>query len=145
MNTTHPVEDDPELIDTEAASRLLGVPPSTLCTWRSTGKHDLPFVQVGAKVRYRRSDLNTWLDARRQTIASPLAHIRETTPVIVRASELRAIFGISRSVAYDKIDPKSAYYDPSFPRPVKLTGAAIGWRYADLMRWVDSLHTREAA
>ncbi|MDR2209603.1 MAG: helix-turn-helix domain-containing protein [Azoarcus sp.] len=35
--------------------------PKTLAIWRSSGRYSLPYVKVGRKVRYRRSDLIAWL------------------------------------------------------------------------------------
>lgn len=53
-----------ELLDDKAAAALLDVSPGTLCVWRSTGRYNLPFIKVGRKVRYRRADLNAWLEKR---------------------------------------------------------------------------------
>ena len=53
-----------ELLDEKNAARLLGLSPGTLSVWRSTGRYRLPFVHVGRRVRYRRSDLDAWLDGR---------------------------------------------------------------------------------
>lgn len=53
-----------ELLDENQAAELLTVTPGTLSVWRSTGRYNLPFVKVGRKVRYRRSDLVAWLDTR---------------------------------------------------------------------------------
>lgn len=53
------------LTPNEAASELQ-VSTGTLQVWRSTGRHSLPFVKVGGCVRYRRSDIEAWLDKRTQ-------------------------------------------------------------------------------
>lgn len=53
-----------ELLTPEEAALHLGVSSRTLATWRSTGRHALPYVKVGARVRYRRQDLDTWLTSR---------------------------------------------------------------------------------
>lgn len=53
-----------DLVDEKAAAEILGTTPGTLSVWRSTGRYALPFVKVGRKVRYRLSDLETWLDQR---------------------------------------------------------------------------------
>jgi prophage regulatory protein len=39
---------------------------------------------------------------------------------ILRMTELTAILGISRSSIYEKLNPKSRYYDAEFPKPVRL-------------------------
>ena len=53
-----------ELLDDKAAAAVLDVTPGTLSVWRSTGRYALPFLKVGRNVRYRRSDLQNWLEKR---------------------------------------------------------------------------------
>ena len=53
-----------DLLDEVQAAVTLDVTPGTLSVWRSTGRYNLPFIKVGSKVRYRRADLEAWLDAR---------------------------------------------------------------------------------
>lgn len=53
-----------DLCDDKAAAEILDVTPGTLSVWRSTGRYNLPFVKVGRKVRYRKSDLLAWLEKR---------------------------------------------------------------------------------
>ena len=53
-----------ELLDERAAAALLNIAPGTLSVWRSTGRYRIPFVKVGRRVRYRRSDLEAWLVSR---------------------------------------------------------------------------------
>jgi hypothetical protein len=55
------------LTDTEAAA-ILAVEPRTLRLWRAT--RSLPHIRITSKViRYRRSDLESWLERRRTVIA----------------------------------------------------------------------------
>jgi len=58
--------DDP-LLDDKAAAKVIDVSPGTWPVWRSTGRYNLPFIKIGRKVRYRRSDLENWLQARTRT------------------------------------------------------------------------------
>ncbi|MCQ1549838.1 MAG: helix-turn-helix domain-containing protein [Candidatus Accumulibacter phosphatis] len=53
-----------ELVDDKTAAQIIGAKPSTLGVWRSTGRYALPFIKVGRMVRYRRSDLEAWLEKR---------------------------------------------------------------------------------
>lgn len=55
---------NPDLLDEVAAAQLLDVSPGTLSVWRSTGRYSLPFLKIGRKVRYRRADLEAWLERR---------------------------------------------------------------------------------
>ena len=54
------------LTRTEAAERL-GVKPSTLDTWASTGRYNLRFVKVGRFRYYRETDLAAFLDRKSHT------------------------------------------------------------------------------
>ena len=54
------------LVDEKTAAKHIDVAPGTLSVWRSTGRYRLPFLKIGSKVRYRLSDLDTWLATRVQ-------------------------------------------------------------------------------
>lgn len=56
-----------ELVDEKAAAEILCTTPGTLSVWRSTGRYALPFVKIGRKVRYRVTDLESWLESRTRT------------------------------------------------------------------------------
>ena len=68
LNTAEPPTDarlrPSEMIAEKDAADVLGIAPGTLSVWRSTGRYALPFVKIGSRVRYRRSDLQAWLDSR---------------------------------------------------------------------------------
>lgn len=64
MQTPTPSETTRDLLDDQEAALLIDVAPGTLSVWRSTGRYGLPFLKIGRKVRYRRSDLLAWLDSR---------------------------------------------------------------------------------
>ena len=51
----------PEMMTSEQAAEYLGIAAQTLAVWRSTGRYALPFVKVGRNVRYRKSDLDRFL------------------------------------------------------------------------------------
>jgi excisionase family DNA binding protein len=57
------------LLDTQAASDLLGVEPRTLEGWRLRGGGP-PYVKVGRLVRYRRADLDRWVAERTRASTS---------------------------------------------------------------------------
>jgi excisionase family DNA binding protein len=62
---THPTgREHPELLDTDLAAAYLGIKGGTLAIWRCTGRYGLPFVRVGRRVKYRRADLDRFLDSR---------------------------------------------------------------------------------
>ena len=55
---------------------------------------------------------------------------------ILRRRQLEARTGLARSTIYDRLNPKSPRYDPTFPRPVKLGGNAIGFIESEVDFWI---------
>jgi len=45
-----------------AGAYLGGIPEATLAVWRSTNRVRLPFVRIGGRVMYRRSDLDAFIE-----------------------------------------------------------------------------------
>lgn len=61
-------QSDAPLNDSEAAA-YLQVKPRTLREWRAT--RGLPFIKLTAReIRYRRSDLDRWMDRHRVVVAA---------------------------------------------------------------------------
>ncbi|KDM53164.1 MULTISPECIES: helix-turn-helix transcriptional regulator [Acinetobacter] len=61
----------------------------------------------------------------------------QQTIAILRLKEVVAFTGISRSVIYEKLNAKSKSYDPSFPKPIKLSSNAVGWFEHELVQWLE--------
>lgn len=56
---------------------------------------------------------------------------------IVRRKQLEERCGLARSTIYDRINPNSRSYDPTFPRPVDLgRGRAVGWIESEVEDWL---------
>ncbi len=53
-----------EFSNSEAAA-YLGVTAGTLEIWRCTNRQTIPYLRIGRHIRYRRADLDKWLDSRR--------------------------------------------------------------------------------
>ena len=51
-----------ELLTPDDVAELLDVSSQTLASWRTTGRYDLPFVRIGRLVRYRRADIEEFLE-----------------------------------------------------------------------------------
>ena len=47
------------------------------------------------------------------------------------------ITGLSRSTIYELINPKSDYYDPIFPKPIRLTEIRVGWVSQEIYDWLE--------
>lgn len=52
------------LLDRKSAAKYLSVAPGTLAIWDCTKRYDLKPIKVGRAVRYRRSDLDRFLEDR---------------------------------------------------------------------------------
>ena len=55
---------DTKLITPEATANLLGLSLATLTIWRATGRYNLPYVKVGRLVRYKLSDVESFIERR---------------------------------------------------------------------------------
>lgn len=50
------------LMTSRDAAVYIGVKINTLTVWRMTNRYGLPFVKLGKVIRYRKSDLDKWID-----------------------------------------------------------------------------------
>ena len=69
---------------------------------------------------------------------STICELKNQPLRILRMPELTMILGISRSSIYEKLNPKSRYYDVDFPRPVRLGAASVGWQSTAVEAWITS-------
>lgn len=58
---------------------------------------------------------------------------------VIRLPKLKDLLGLSRSTIYNRISEKSKYYDPSFPKSVKLGSKAVGWILKDVYFYIEQL------
>lgn len=56
---------------------------------------------------------------------------------IIKRRELEAQFQISRSSIYERLDPKSKFYDPDFPKPVRLGTRSVGFVAKEAQAWLE--------
>ncbi|RDB07829.1 helix-turn-helix domain-containing protein [Runella aurantiaca] len=52
------------LLDRKSAARFLCVSPGTLAVWDCTKRYDLKPIKIGRAVRYRRADLEKFIEQR---------------------------------------------------------------------------------
>ncbi|MDN3234320.1 AlpA family transcriptional regulator [Pseudomonas sp. WAC2] len=58
-------------------------------------------------------------------------------PRILRIKQLTERIGLGRSTIYDRMDVQSPRYDATFPKPIKLGAAAIGWIESEITAWIE--------
>jgi len=61
--TTHS-ESNRALLGNTAAAQYIGIEPGTLEVWRSTKRYVIPYIRSGRLIKYRKIDLDTWLQSR---------------------------------------------------------------------------------
>lgn len=57
---------------------------------------------------------------------------------VLRIKPVKAKTGLCRATIYNKLDPRSKYYDPHFPKRIRLGAAAVGWIEAEIDAWIAS-------
>lgn len=54
-----------ELLTEKEAANYLGLENhQTLAVWRCNKRYQIPYIKIGRNVRYRLSDLESWMDSR---------------------------------------------------------------------------------
>lgn len=64
--------------------------------------------------------------------------VTKLTNQIIRLKDVIIMTGLSRSTIYDKLNPKSPRFDPSFPQKICLGARAVGWFLKDIENWLGS-------
>ncbi|WEE39356.1 AlpA family phage regulatory protein [Acinetobacter sp. TAC-1] len=57
---------------------------------------------------------------------------------IINIKEVIQFTSISRAKIYEMINVSSKYYDPTFPKPVRLSESRIGWVALEVHQWIES-------
>lgn len=63
---------------------------------------------------------------------------------VIRLDKLLGLLGVSRSTVYLRINPESKYYDPMFPKSIRLGAKSVGWILADVYAYIEHLRHRDA-
>jgi prophage regulatory protein len=61
-----------------------------------------------------------------------------TNITILRIASVIQRTGLSKSSLYEKLNPSSEQFDPSFPKQIKLGHAAVGWVESELSAWIEA-------
>lgn len=62
MQTAQQTDTRRELFTTAQAADYLGIKANSLITWRSTKAVRIPYVKIGGCVRYRKADLDSYIE-----------------------------------------------------------------------------------
>lgn len=54
-----------DLMTRKQAAAYLGVTPGTLAVWKTKHRYSLPMIKVGKLAKYRKADLDAWIESRR--------------------------------------------------------------------------------
>lgn len=60
---------------------------------------------------------------------------------LLRLPQLQSRIGLSRTAVYERLDEKSPYYDPTFPKPIKLgdgKNPPIAWLESEVVEWINT-------
>ena len=52
--------------------------------------------------------------------------------------EVERAAGLGKTSIYEKLNPASEKYDPSFPKPVVLSTRCVRWRSDEIQAWMDA-------
>jgi excisionase family DNA binding protein len=58
------IETKSEFLTRKQAAKYLGISPGTLAVWGSTKRYDLFYIKMGSHAKYRKSDLDTFIESR---------------------------------------------------------------------------------
>lgn len=104
-----------------------------------------PLSPIGTQIRHQAGLSGSLKRANKAAIKKPAAESIDQDPhpgaplVILRRKQVEERTSLSRSAIYDRLDPHSPRYDPSFPKQIKLSANSAGWVEAEIDHW---LHMR---
>ncbi|MEA3250606.1 MAG: AlpA family phage regulatory protein [Pseudomonadota bacterium] len=58
--------------------------------------------------------------------------------VLLKLEDVEQMTSLSGSNIYNKMSIKSRYYDPTFPRQVRLGPRSVAWEKSEVEDWIDS-------
>ena len=57
---------------------------------------------------------------------------------LINIKQVVLFTGVGRSTIYEMMDEFSPYYDPTFPKKVKITQNRIGWSAWEINQWIET-------
>lgn len=58
---------------------------------------------------------------------------------LLRVDEVSAIVGMKRTTIWHRCNPDSPYYDPGFPKPIRIGSRRIAWNSRDIQAWIATI------
>lgn len=58
--------------------------------------------------------------------------------VILRCPKVLERTAISRAALYEKMRPTSKYFDPTFPRSIRISERSVGWIASEIDDWISA-------
>ena len=57
---------------------------------------------------------------------------------LIRRKQVEQAIGLSRSSIYARLNEKSHHYDPTFPKPIRLSDSSVAWIESEIQNWIES-------
>lgn len=57
---------------------------------------------------------------------------------LIKRQQLLLLTKLSNTALFDKLNPKSRYHDPSFPKRIYLSSRTVRWRLSDVLDWIEA-------
>lgn len=67
-----------------------------------------------------------------------MATLSQSSHSVVRRKRVAEKLECSLSSLYNKLNPKCKYYDPTFPKPIRLGANSVGWIESEIDDWLQS-------
>lgn len=61
-----------------------------------------------------------------------------SAPVLLRFPHVCELTKLHKNTIYLKINPKSKYYSPDFPKPVKISERCVGFVEQEVLAWIQA-------
>ncbi len=56
---------------------------------------------------------------------------------LLRLPDVCKMTGMSKSTIWNKLNPKSKYFDKDFPKQIKISGNIVAWSADEVQAWID--------
>ena len=57
---------------------------------------------------------------------------------LINIKQVVSLTSLSKSTIYSMLDKKSAYYDPHFPKSIKISKNRVCWSVWEINQWIEA-------